>query len=101
MLSGCTASHVLETAILAEDIKGSDPDSSKTGKNHYEPVILDSNENMVRIRYLSVGPNAEHEQVTHLISDHCDGAYIESDRVELRGYTTIEAECTHVTDSLQ
>ena len=77
------------------------PDSHRTGKNHYEPVILTSNENMVRIKYLSVGPNAEHEQATQLIFDHCDGTYIETNRVELRGYTTVDAECTHGTESLQ
>ena len=77
------------------------PNSHRTGKNHYEPVILSSNENMVRVKYLNVGPNAEHEQVMQLIFDHCDGTYIETNRVELRGYTTVDAECTHGTDSLQ
>ena len=77
------------------------PDSHRTGKNHYEPVILTSNEDMVRIKYLSVGPNAEHEQVKQLMSEHCHGAYIETSRVELRGYDTVEAECTHGTESLQ
>jgi hypothetical protein len=86
---------------LAEDIKGSNPDSHRTGKNQHEPVILISNENMIRIKYLSIGPDTEHEQVTQLIFDHCDGAYIETNRVELRGYTTVDADCTHGTESLQ
>ena len=77
------------------------PDSHRTGKNHYEPVILTSNQDMVRIKYLSVGPNAEHEQVKQLMFEHCHGAYIETSRVELRGYDTVEAECTHGTESLQ
>ena len=58
-------------------------------------MVLASNKDMIQIKYLSLGPNAEHEQVTQLISDHCDGAYIETSRVELRGYDTVEAECTH------
>ena len=100
LLSGCSAYDVL----IVGPIPFSPPpyaDSHGTGKNHYEPVILTSNEDMVRIKYLSVGPNAEHEQVTQLISDHCHGAYIETSRVELRGYTTVDAECTHGTESLQ
>ena len=95
VLSGCAA-------VLP--IGGPDPDppdSHRTGKNHYEPVILTSNENMIRVKYLSVGPNAEHEQVVQLIIKHCDGAYIETNRVELRGYTTVDAECTHGAESLQ
>ena len=106
VLSGCS-SLVLE-AIGPEIIVASlwaldpgSPDSHRTGKNHYEPVTLTSNEDMIRIKYLSVGPNAEHEQVTQLIFDHCDGTYIETNRVELRGYTTFGAECTHGAESLQ
>jgi hypothetical protein len=64
-------------------------------------MILVSNENMVRVKYLSVGPNAEHEQVIQLIIKHCDGAYIETNRVELRGYTIVDAECTLGTESSQ
>jgi hypothetical protein len=95
------AGRAIEHAVVAAATKPRDPYSYVTGKNHYEPVILTSNEDMIRIKYLSVGPNAEHEQVTQLISDHCHGAYIETSRVELRGYDTVEAECTHVTESLQ
>ena len=96
LLSGCGVPFV--------PISFSDPDppdSHRTGKNHYEPVILTSNEDMVRIKYLSVGPNAEHEQVKQLMFDHCHGAYIETSRVELRGYDTVEAECAHDPVSLQ
>ena len=103
ILSGCTGLEgVLFPLddILTEAYLDS-PESHRTGKNHYEPVILNSNENMVRVKYLSVGPNAEHEQVMQLIFDHCDGTYIETNRVELRGYTIVDAECTHGTESLQ
>ena len=104
-LSGCSSlAEVTIEALTILPIGESDPDppnSHRTGKNHYEPVILSSNENVLRIKYLSVGPNAEHEQVTQLISDHCDGTYLETGRVELRGYTTVEAECTHGTESLR
>ena len=103
-LSGCSALAEVTIEAAASMLWEPDPDltdSHRTGKNHYEPVILTSNENMVRIKYLSVGPNAEHEQVTQLIFDHCDGTYIETNRVELRGYTTVDAECTHDTESLQ
>ena len=107
LLSGCAelAFVLLEPAIQeAVDTavtKPRDPYSHRTGKNHYEPVILTSNEDMISIKYLSVGPNAEHEQVKQLISNHCHGAYVETSRVELRGYDTVEAECTHEPVSLQ
>jgi hypothetical protein len=98
---GQLVGEAVETAVIDAASKPRDPYSYVTGKNQYEPVILTSNEDMIRIKYLSVGPNAEHEQVTQLISDHCHGAYIETSRVELRGYDTVEAECTHDPESLQ
>jgi len=79
--------------------KPRDPYSQRTGKNFYAPVIHTSNEDMISIKYLSVGPNAEHEQVRQLMFDHCHGAYIETSRVELRGYDTVSAECTYDTIS--
>ena len=86
---------------FADDARKDSPEYYRTGKNHYKPVILTSSESVIRIKYLSLGPNAEHEQVTQLISDHCDGAYTETNRVELRGYTIVDAECTHGAESLQ
>jgi hypothetical protein len=104
-LSGCSALAVVTIEALSMlPIGASDPDppdSHRTGENHYETVILTSNENMVTIKYLSVGPNAEHEQVVQLIIEHCDGAYIETSRAELRGYTTVDAECIDGSESLQ
>ena len=99
LLSGCFVLPPLED--LYREAKLDSPELYRTGKNHYEPIVLASNKDMIRIKYLSVGSNAEHEQVKQLISDHCDGAYIETSRVELRGYDTVEAECTHGTESLQ
>jgi hypothetical protein len=63
-------------------------------------MILASSKGRISVKYLNVGPNAEHEQVVHLISEHCDGTYIETNRAKIRGYTTVEAECTHDTESL-
>ena len=65
----------------------------------YEPIIMTSNENKIRIKYRSVGSKAEHEQVKQMMSDHCGGSYIETYRVHETGYTTVEAECTLDTDS--
>jgi hypothetical protein len=64
-------------------------------------MILYSTKDWIRIKYLSVGPNAEHEKVIQLIFEHCDGTYIETVRAELRGYTTVEAECTHGNEPSQ
>jgi len=96
LISGC---EILED-VRNEKIRNS-PDFLRTGKNHYEPLILSSNQDRISIKYLSVGPNAEHEQVMQLIFDHCHGAYVETSRVELRGYDTVEAACTHEPVSLQ
>ena len=78
-----------------------DPYSHRTGKNFYEPMILASSKDRINVKYLNVGPNAEHEQVVQLITEHCDGNYTESNRAEIRGYTTVEAECTHGNESIQ
>jgi hypothetical protein len=103
VLSGCASG--LEGIFfpledLADEARKDSPSQFRTGKNYYKPVILTSSESVIRIKYLSVGPNAEHEQVTQLISDHCDGAYIETSRVELRGYTTVDAECNRPAAAL-
>ena len=100
VLSGCASAGAGLEGIffpledLADEARKDSPDYYRTGKNHYKPVILNSSESVIRIKYLSVGPNAEHEQVTQLIFDHCDGTYIETNRVELRGYTIVDADCT-------
>ena len=91
VLSGCQA--LVELELIPEPY----PDPWDTGKNHYKPITLKSNKEMIRIKYLSVGSNAQHEKVMQLMFDHCHGAYIETSREELRGYTTVEAECTHET----
>lgn len=103
VLSGCgsTLAIVAASAVPYGVPLPSDPEPWRTGKNYYEPVVLASNENNIKIKYLSVGPNAEHEQVKQLMSEHCRGAYVETSRVELRGYDTVAAECTRGTETLQ
>ena len=93
LLSGCSVVDVVNVAMIPPPDEG--PNSHRTGKNHYKPIIIASNEDMIRIKYLSVGPNAEHDQIKQLIAEHCHGDYIETSRVELRGYDTVEAECNH------
>jgi hypothetical protein len=74
---------------------------NRTGKNYYEPIIITSNENKIKTKYFSAGKNAVHEQAKQLMSEHCNGAYVETSRTELKGYDTVEAECTHRIESLQ
>ena len=64
-------------------------------------MILAASKDRVSVKYLSVGPNAEHKQVLQLIIEHCDGTYTETGRAEIRGYTTVKAECTHGNESIQ
>ena len=73
--------------------------ASKKRQDHYEPTILTSNGDMIRIKYLDVNSNAQPEQALQLIIDHCGGSYIETTRMNESGYTTVEAECTHGTNS--
>ena len=73
--------------------------ASKKRPNHYEPTILASNEDMIRIKYLDVNSSAQPEQALQLIIDHCSGSYIETTRMNETGYTAVEAECTHDTYS--
>jgi hypothetical protein len=54
---------------------------------------------MIRIRYLDVNSNAQHEEAGQLMSKHCGGSYIETSRVNKEGWTIVEAECIHDTDS--
>ena len=68
---------------------------SKKRQNQYEPIILTSDENMIRIKYLDVNSNAQNEQALQLIIDHCGGSYNETTRMNENGYTTVEAECDH------
>ena len=71
----------------------------KKRQNHYEPIILTSNQDMIQIKYLDVNSYAQHEQALQLISDHCGGSYVETTRMKETGYTTIEVECTRNTYS--
>jgi len=67
--------------------------------NYYEATILVSNQDMIRVKYLDVNSNAQHEEALQLMSKHCDGSYIETYRAKEDGYTIVEAECTLDTDS--
>ena len=100
MVSGCTVlGMATEVALDSQLIPNPDSMQNEPRHNYYEPTILSSTGDMIRIKYLDVGPNAQHEQVMQLMIDHCDGSYIETYRVNETGYTTVEAECTHDTDS--
>ena len=92
-LSGCVA-----VVSMVADV--SSAVYNATRKN-YEPIIMTASENKIKIKYRSVGSKAEHEQVKQLMSEHCNGAYVETSRVELKSYDTVEAECTHRIESLQ
>jgi len=92
-LSGCL--------VLADVAANASYAVHRATQKNYEPIIMTSNENKIRIKYRSVGSKAEHEQVKQLMSEHCNGAYVETSRTELKGYDTVEAECTHDPVSIQ
>ena len=93
-LSGCAALALMaaESSLWVYEA---------TQKKNNEPIIMASNENKIKIKHRSVGSKAELEQVKQLMSEHCNGAYVETSRTELRGYDTVEAECTHRIEPLQ
>ena len=70
VLSGCASvgSGLEGVFFPLEDLwneaRKDSPEYYRTGKNHYKPVILTFSESVIRIKYLSLGPNAEQEQVT-------------------------------------
>jgi len=96
VLSGCAVSvWTLPTFVSATAIGL----PKAPGKNYYKPIVLASNEDMIRIKYLSAGSNAQRERVLKLIADQCDDSYIETSRKNVQGWVTVKAECLHETDS--
>jgi hypothetical protein len=96
MLSGCGAVGGVAEALIWIPSSGS-PETQST-HNYYEPEVLISSPNMIRIQYLGTGPHTRHEEVIQMMSDHCDDSYVETYRVHEIGYTTVEAECTNGSD---
>ena len=97
VLSSCEFIPLAATAIAVVPTPSSEPGTPQP--NHFKPEVLTSNEDMIVIKYRSVGPNVEHERALQLISDHCNDSYIETSRKELSGWITIEADCSHGDDS--
>ena len=54
---------------------------------------------MIRVKYLDVNSNAQHEETLQLMSKHCGGSYIETYRANEDGYTIVEVKCTLDSDS--
>jgi hypothetical protein len=99
-VSGCTAvGMAVDVAELALITSNPDSMQNEPRHNYYEPTILSSTGDMIRIKYLDVNSNAQHEEALQLMSKNCGGSYIEISRVNEEGWTTVEAECTHDTDS--
>lgn len=100
IVSGCTAVGIgAEVASLASVTPYPDSMQNEARHNYYEATILVSNPDLIRVKYLDVNSNAQHEEALQLMSKHCGGSYIETYRANEDGYTIIEAECTLNTDS--
>ena len=89
--SGCQVVQLVSVAMPIIPIPL--PGKKEPTHNYYEPEILFSSQYMIRIKYLGTGPHTRHEQVKQMMSDHCDGSYVETYREHEIGYTTVEAEC--------
>ena len=100
IVSGCTAIGIgADVATMAALIANPDSMQNEPRHNHYEPTILVSNPDLIRVKYLDVNSNAQHEEALQLMSKHCGGSYIETYRANEDGYTIVEAECNRINDS--
>ena len=100
LLSGCGAIGIgVEVVSLASSIPNPDSMQNEARHNYYEATILVSNQDLIRVKYLDVNSNAQHEEALQLMSKHCGGSYIETYRANEDGYTIVEAECNRIKDS--
>ena len=88
----------VQVAELATIVPNPDTLQNEPRHNYYEPTILASNLDMIRVKYIDVNSYAQHEEALQLIRKHCGASYTETYRAKIKGYTIVEAECTHDTD---
>jgi len=93
LLSGCEVLAFVTTEVYATESVYRDP--TYTGVNHYEPVIINSDNETIRVKYLDINSYAQPEKAVQLIEDHCDGPFVETNREKNGGMTIIEARCTN------
>jgi len=63
------------------------------------PKILCTTENSIAVSYYRLGPDAQHDEAMQLISEHCDGGYIETKRLDNISWRTVYAMCLQTDDS--
>ncbi len=94
ILSGCLAADIALLTATVVPVPVSD-------RAEYEPMppkVIASTDDSITVKYRSVGPDVQHDEAMQLIIDHCDGSFVETNRVNMSGWLTVEAECTDDAD---
>jgi len=95
LLSGCFAADV---ALITVTVVPVPPLGDRAEYEPLPPKVKSSTDQTITVKYRSVGPDVQHDEAMQLITDHCNGSYIEISRVNMSGWLTVEAQCTHSTD---
>ena len=95
LLSGCLAADV---ALITVSVVPVPPLGDRAEYEPLPPKVKSSTDQTITVKYRSVGPDVQHDEAMQLITDHCNGSYIEISRVNMSGWLTVEAQCTHNTD---
>ena len=97
ILSGCLAADLALLAVTVVPFP-----ISVSVRGEYEPMppkVIASTDDSITVKYRSVGPDVQHDEAMQLIIDHCDGSFVETNRVNMSGWLTVEAECTDDADT--
>ena len=95
IISGCFAADV---ALITVSVVPVPPLGDRAEYEPLPPKVKSSTDQTITVKYRSVGPDVQHDEAMQLITDHCNGSYIEISRVNMSGWLTVEAQCTHNTD---
>ncbi|MFC1688504.1 hypothetical protein ACFL07_02445 [Pseudomonadota bacterium] len=90
LLSGCFAANAALLAVSVVPVPVGD-------RAEYEPLppkVVSLTDDTITVKYRSVGPDVQHDEAMQLVIDHCEGPYIETSRVNMSGWLTVEAKCS-------
>ena len=91
LLSGCGV-FGLGGAVLTSTGPG-------VGELWSPPRVLCTTEDSIGVSYSTLWSDARHDEAAQLISNHCGGGYIETDRADFAGSHVIYATCLQADGS--
>jgi hypothetical protein len=95
ILPGCLAADI---ALLAATVVPV-PLGNRAEYEPMPPKVITSTDDRITVKYRSVGPDVQHDEAMQLITDHCEGSFVETNRVNMSGWLTVEADCTEDADT--